>query len=160
MSGNYKALLKQHPDIKKLFNKNIEGTNFTYEHAIRVYLWDRAGYEIPGIAEATKKKLLDAVKGIPEMNGFADSLGKITKVEQGYPEPDADWVAESIIADLANVTDEIGRAEFLQEFINNANENDTENATTHDNNNNIKCEQIQVKQTRCQTNIDNERDSI
>ncbi len=122
LSGNYKALLKQHPDIKKLFNKNIEGTNFTYEHAIRVYLWDRAGYEIPGIAEATKKKLLDAVKGIPEMNGFADSLGKITKVEQGYPEPDADWVAESIIADLANVTDEIGRAEFLQEFINNANE--------------------------------------
>ena len=122
LSGNYKALLKQHPDIKKLFNKNIEGTNFTYEHAIRVYLWDKAGYDIPGIAEATKKKLLDTVKDIPEMNGFADSLSKITKVEQGYPEPDADWVAESIIADLANVTDKIGRAEFLQEFINNANE--------------------------------------
>ena len=122
LSGNYKALLKQHPDIKKLFNKKIEGTNFTYEHAIRVYLWDRAGYEIPGIAEGTKKKLLDTVKDIPEMSGFADSLGKITKVEQGYPEPDADWVADTIIADLANVTDELGRSDFLQEFINNANE--------------------------------------
>ena len=122
LSGNYKALLKQHPDIKKLFNKKIEGTNFTYEHAIRVYLWDRAGYEIPGIAEGTKKKLLDTVKDISEMSGFADSLGKITKVEQGYPEPDADWVADTIIADLANVTDELGRSDFLQEFINNANE--------------------------------------
>ena len=122
LSGNYKALLKQHPDIKKLFNKKIEGTNFTYEHAIRVYLWDRAGYEIPGIAEGTKKKLLDTVKDISEMSGFADSLGKITKVEQGYPEPDADWVADTIIADLASVTDELGRADFLQEFINNANE--------------------------------------
>ena len=119
LSGNYKALLKQHPKIKKLLNKKLEETSFTYDHAVRVYLWDKAGFETPGIAETTKQKLIDAVESFNELKGFADSLGKITKIKEGYPQPNPDWVAESIIADLAKATDEVGRSEFLKEFKNN-----------------------------------------
>ena len=122
LSGNYKALLKQHPDIKKLLGKEVPGTSFTYDTAVRVYLWDKAGFEIPGLAESTKKKLLDAVNNFSELKNFSESLGKITKVKEGYPFPDGDWVAETIISDLAKATDEIGRQQFLQEFIDNANE--------------------------------------
>ena len=122
LAGNYKALLKQHPDIKKLLNKEVPGTSFTYDTAVRVYLWDKAGFEIPGLAESTKKKLLDTVNDFSELKNFSESLGKITKVEEGYPFPDADWVSETIISDLAKATDEIGRQQFLQEFIDNANE--------------------------------------
>jgi len=120
LSGNYKALLKQHPDVKKLLQKKIEGTNFTYDHAVRVYLWNKAGFEIPGLTPTTKQKLLDAVENFQELKGFANSLGKITKVQEGYPTPNADWVAETIIADLAKATEDIGRAEFLKEFKQNA----------------------------------------
>ena len=122
ISGNYKQLLKQNPEIKKLLNKDIEGTSFSNEQAIRVYLWDKAGFEIPGIAAATKKKLIQAVENNSQMKGFADSLGKITKMPEGYVEPNIDWVAEGIVADLNTITDEIGRSQFLQEFVNNANE--------------------------------------
>tara|TARA_R100001509_G_scaffold92592_1_gene53523 strand:- start:255 stop:8291 length:8037 start_codon:yes stop_codon:yes gene_type:complete len=122
LSGNYKALLKQHPDIKKLLGKEVPDTSFTYDTAVRVYLWDKAGFEIPGLAESTKKKLLDAVNDFSELKNFSESLGKITKVKEGYPFPDGDWVAETIISDLAKATDEIGRQQFLQEFIDNANE--------------------------------------
>jgi hypothetical protein len=122
ISGNYKQLLKQNPEIKKLLNKDVEGTNFSNEQAIRVYLWDKAGFEIPGIAAATKKKLIQTVENNSQMKGFADSLGKITKMPEGYVEPNIDWVAEGIVADLNTITDEIGRSQFLQEFVNNANE--------------------------------------
>jgi len=122
ISGNYKALLKQNPEIKKLLSKNIEGTSFSYEQAIRVYLWDKAGFEIPGIAEATRKKLIKTVLDNSQMQGFANTLSRITKLEKGYIEPNADWVAEGIVADLNNVTDKIGRKQFLEEFINNVDE--------------------------------------
>ena len=116
LASNYKELLKMHPDVKKLLGEKIDGTNFTYDHAVRVYLWNKAGYEIPGMAEGTKNKLLEAVDGYPDLKSFAESLGKITKVQEGYPDPNADWVAETIISDLAKATDDIGRAQFLKEF--------------------------------------------
>ena len=122
ISGNYKALLKQNPEIKKLLSKNVEGTSFSYEQAIRVYLWDKAGFEIPGIAEATRKKLIKTVVDNSQLQGFADTLSRITKLEKGYIEPSVDWVAEGIVADLNNVTDKIGRKQFLEEFIKNADE--------------------------------------
>ena len=116
LSENYKLLKSLHPDIKKLFKEKIPGTNFTYEHAIRVYLWDQAGFEIPGIAEGTKKKLLDAVSNVKDLQVFADNLGKITKAEKGYVEPSAEWVAGSIIGDLSQATEDLGRKDFLAEF--------------------------------------------
>ena len=116
LAENYKELLKMHPDVKKLLGEKIDGTNFTYDHAVRVYLWNKAGYEIPGMAEGTKNKLLEAVDSYPDLKSFAESLGKITKVQEGYPDPNADWVAETIISDLAKATDNIGRAQFLKQF--------------------------------------------
>jgi len=119
LSSNYKKLLKQHPDVKKRLQEKVAGTNFSVDHAIRVYLWDKAGFEIPGLAEGTKQKLLKTIQSDVNLQVFADNLGIISKSEKGYVEPGTDWVAESIIADLANVTDKIGRKQFLKTFSNN-----------------------------------------
>ena len=116
LSENYKQLIKAHPDVKKRLKKNVAGTNFTIDHAIRVYLWNKAGFEIPGLAEGTKQKLLKAVETDVNLQVFAENLGIISKAEKGYVEPGVDWVAETIIADLANVTDKLGRSQFLETF--------------------------------------------
>ena len=116
LSEDYKTLLKSHPDVKKRLKENVAGTNFTVDHAIRVYLWNKSGFQIPGLAEGTKQKLLKAVETDVNLQVFANNLGIISKAKEGYVEPGTDWVAETIIADLANVTDKIGRAEFLKPF--------------------------------------------
>ena len=49
MVSEYKALQKQFPKVKR--TKKVPGTSFTVDTAIRVYLWDKAGFEIPGISK-------------------------------------------------------------------------------------------------------------
>ena len=45
ISNNYKALIKSIPNINKKLKTLVPGTNFTYDAAVRVYLWDKAGFD-------------------------------------------------------------------------------------------------------------------
>ena len=59
MADEYSALRKKSKDID--LSKNVEGTPFNNNHAVRVFLWEKAGFEIPNISEAQKKTLVDLV---------------------------------------------------------------------------------------------------
>ena len=50
MSNEYKALRKQFPNVVKGLNKKVGDTDFTLDAAIRVYLWDASGFEVPGLS--------------------------------------------------------------------------------------------------------------
>ena len=119
ITRDYKALLKAFPNVKDKLNKIVPGTSFTYDAAIRVYLWDKNGMAVPETSQAVQKALVEIVKNDPELLAFAESVGKISRRPEGYVEPDADWVAESIIGDLDAAVNKIGRKEFLAEFIKN-----------------------------------------
>ena len=43
------------PDVKKKLTKKTPDGDFTYQDAIRVYLWDKHGYDIPGLSEIDQK---------------------------------------------------------------------------------------------------------
>jgi len=116
----YKDLRKAFPNVTKKLNDIIPGTTFTYDAAVRVYLWDKAGMKIPEISKAVQKRLVDTVKGDPELQAFADGVGEISRRPEGYIKPEEDWVAETILADLDNATNKIARKEFLAEFIKNS----------------------------------------
>ena len=47
---DYSALRKKSPNVKNKLGKLVEGTTFTNDMAIRVYLFDKAGYEVPGLS--------------------------------------------------------------------------------------------------------------
>ena len=41
--------------------KKIENSSFTYDQAVRAYLWNKSGYEIPSISKVEKNKLIELV---------------------------------------------------------------------------------------------------
>jgi len=116
VANDYRDLLKKFPEVKKMLSKQIEGSSFSYDAAIRVYLWNNAGFEVPGISKRDNAMLVNLVAKDPGLTAFASSLSLISKRKEGYVEPSEDWTAESIVADLDNAVNKIGRSEYLQEF--------------------------------------------
>ena len=119
MVNDFKNLKKRFPKIK--LNKKIKGTEFTNDTAIRVYLWDKSGFDIEGLSVQKQKQLVDYVNSNPDIKKFADALSILSKRKEGYLPPSENWMMETIPTDLRNIVDKIGRKEFLQEWIENKN---------------------------------------
>ena len=118
MVDEYKALKKKFPSVSKTLNKKVPGTIWTNDTAIRTYLWNKAGFDIPGIDSATVQKLIDHVNNNPDIKAFADGLSIVTRSKEGYPAPTENWSVSSIPGDMNNLVNKISRKEFLQEWIN------------------------------------------
>ena len=119
ISSNVKALIKSIPGINKKLRTLVPGTNFTKDAAVRVYLWDKAGFDIPGLSESAKNELVNAVLNDSDLKTFADNLSILSLQEKGYTKPNDNWTVETIISDLDDISNKIGRKEYLQEFIEN-----------------------------------------
>ena len=78
IENDYIALNKEYKSIKKKLLKATDYNNFTFDQAIRVYLMDKNGIEIPGISKRDTKALIDIVKKDPKMVEYADGVSKIT----------------------------------------------------------------------------------
>ena len=122
ISNDYRVLKKTFKDVKKKLGKPTNYKNFTYDQAIRVYLWDKNGITIPGLSKTDQKKLVAIVKKDQRLIEFADILSNITKLKEGYVKPEQDWLGGSIAKDLNDVVDRIGRKRFLKDWIENKNE--------------------------------------
>jgi predicted kinase len=122
-AGDYSNLTKAFPNVKKKLNKEVESGDYTYDQAIRVYLWNKAGFEVPGLSKRDLNVLDSIVKNDPELQAFADTLGLISKKEEGYAKPGEYWLVENIASDLLS-DGSIGdaRSEFLAEWQQNADE--------------------------------------
>ena len=119
ITSDYKSLNKQMPDVKKMFTKKTPDGDFTYEDAIRVYLWDKHGHAIPGISETDQNNLANIVKKDARLLSYAEALNVISK-RSDYIAPVVGWEAFNIKMDLIDATDRVGRAEFFAEFFENA----------------------------------------
>ena len=106
------------PKVRKKLKKVIDGV-FTVDQAIRVHLWDKAGFEIPGLSKADIKTLTDYVRKDINLTAFAENLSEITMLKEGYLKPEDYWLGENITMDMNNVVDRIYRKEALTEFIEN-----------------------------------------
>ena len=115
----YRVLRKQLPSVRKKLGKLSPVKGFTFDGAIRVYLFNKAGYEIPGLAKNAQQELVRLVQSDPELRAFADGVGAISKRAEGYIKPEEGWDMGNIAADLQGVTDKISRKEFLQEWVEN-----------------------------------------
>ena len=119
MAEEYKALKKGNKDVK--LDKIIEGTPFTVDHALRTYLWEKAGHEVPGIDAAQKKQLIDYVNNNSKLVNYAETLNSITRLKNGYTKPGEYWMVENIASDLNQMVKGETRSQFLQEWIDNKN---------------------------------------
>mgnify|MGYP003131945278 CR=1 FL=1 len=120
--NDYMGLRKQNKDIVKKLSKEVEGTNFTHDQAMRVYLWNRAGFKIPDLAKTTETKLVDYIEANPKLKAYAEQFARITKVESGLKEPSAEWWGETIAGEVSNVGRGVSRKQYLQDWVDRKNE--------------------------------------
>ena len=107
---------------------------YTVEQAIRIHLWTKRGYVVPGMDEVVgKKKRKEAGPEQEKVNKWVrknfDSLEFTDAIEEAYfnnekkyPEPNDNWVSGTITTDLLEHTNEVTRAEIFQPFFDNVNE--------------------------------------
>ena len=120
IANDYKSLIRQFPEMRKKLTKKTPDGDYYYSDAVRVYLWNKAGFDIPGMSETDIKELTDLVTSDTELQAFAESIGIISKQEQGYVEPSEHWETGDIRTDLADATGRVGRKQFFGEFIENS----------------------------------------
>jgi hypothetical protein len=118
-SEDLKRLYKDIPSVKKKLNKNIKNSAFTYDQAIRSYLWEKAGYEVPGLSAKDLKQMTDVVKNDAELLAFAEGLQTVSRGD--YVKPSEHWVAETIVSDLFNLNNRSNRSKFIEEWTENKN---------------------------------------
>ena len=118
LSVDFRNLNKKMPGVKKKLRKKIPGTEFTYDQGIRVYMWNKAGVEAPGISKADKKAILKEINKSPDIMEYADNLTKITK-SPSYLTPTDSWLTNTIAQDLYGMTQGDTRKKMLAEFIEN-----------------------------------------
>ncbi len=120
VAQDFAELVKQFPNLKSKKGKNpllgnIGVGSFTKSQAIRVYLWNKQGINIPGMSKRDVEALVKAVESDNELNVFADELGLIQKGEQ-YPAPDTFWLAGDIKTDILKGLDTSFRTKLMSEF--------------------------------------------
>jgi len=130
-TDKYSKLLKSFPEVRKQLKKKLKKfkdtadhvQDYTVDQAIRVYLWNKAGFEVPGLSKRDLKALVEFVENDTKLQSFADEVGRISGKEQGYAKPGEYWLVENIKSDLFS-DGAIGdvRSEFLAEWKENVNE--------------------------------------
>tara|TARA_R100001463_G_scaffold121762_1_gene178061 strand:+ start:4 stop:2157 length:2154 start_codon:yes stop_codon:yes gene_type:complete len=119
VANDYKALNKQMPEVNKMLSKKTPDGDFTYQDAIRVYLWDKHGYKIPGLSPVDQQNLVDLVKNDGSLQSYAETLNVISKQET-YVDPGPNWETGNIRIDLVDATGRVGRKTYFAEFQENA----------------------------------------
>ena len=112
---DYRALKKELKLVPKDLRKKIPGEPFTREQAVRVYIWNQQGMEVPGISEADLKDLTEFVKNNEDLKTFADQIIYIQKGDQ-YAKPKEGWPAGSITTDLLESINTVKRAKYLEQW--------------------------------------------
>ncbi len=109
--------LKNKLDVPKDLQKETE-SGFSNEQAVRVYLWNKQGLEIPGLTKTDTKELVKQVETDLTLHEFADQIATINK--DPYTKPDKSWLAGSITSDLLRGLREVKRPKYLEEWQQNA----------------------------------------
>jgi hypothetical protein len=115
--NEYSQLTKDMPAVKKMLLTATGYSNFTYDQAMRVYLMNQNNIDIPGLSKRDLTALLDIVNSDPSLVAYADKVSAITRLDEGYVQPDdVSWLASTIELDLRSITTITKRAEYLTEW--------------------------------------------
>ena len=104
----YKELVKSLPKVKKQLTTELKKfenipdyiKNYNVDQAVRVYLWNKNGIEVPGMTKRDAKALTEFVENNPDIKAFADAVGAISKEQQSFTAPSEYWLTENIKSDL------------------------------------------------------------
>jgi len=119
---DFHALKKEISDVPKGIRKEFKDgplKGYNKETAIRTYIWNQQGMEIPGMSKTDLNNLVNYVKSNESLRTFGDRLMLITKGD-GYAKPGMSWSAGTITTDLIDGLNTTTRAKHLKEWQTNA----------------------------------------
>ena len=116
VKNDFRALSKKFKATVKKLGKLIPDGDFTYDQAIRVYLWTKAGIEVPGISKRDQAKLNKLVTEDSDLVAFADAA-LLSSKKDAWIEPGEYWNTKTLLSDLNDLTEKVNRKEYLAEFI-------------------------------------------
>ena len=122
ISRDRNSLGRRFKEIKKEFkvtpkdlkNRTPDGL-FTREQAVRVFIWDSIGKEIPGLSEKDVKELVDYVKSDRNLSEFATQVMMLNP-GKSYTTPTDTWITGNITTDLLEVLNTSRRAMHLKQW--------------------------------------------
>jgi len=115
LMNDYKQLKKQLKVVPKDLLKKVPGEPYTREQAVRVYIWNTQGMDVPGISKADLKDLTDYVSDNADLQVFADQLIAMQKGDQ-YAKPKEGWPAGTITTDLLEGLNTTKRTKYLEQW--------------------------------------------
>ena len=124
VANDFAALKKAFPSLRSSIKGNplmdqIGIGPYTKSQAMRVYMWNKQGMEIPGLSKRDQNALVKAVENDMELMSFADNVILIQKDKQ-YPAPNENWAGGTIDGDLMFSIDQTLRRKVMTEFDENA----------------------------------------
>jgi shikimate kinase len=115
----YNALAKESKQYFKMLGKKIGDTDYTYDQALRVYMWSQQGIEVPGMSKDDIVMLIKEINQIPGLIQIGNAMQVISR-QDTWMEPGEHWLSRTLISDLNGMTEKVGRKKYLQEFIENS----------------------------------------
>ena len=115
----YHQAVKTHRAAAKMLGKKITNSNFTYDQALRVYMWTQQGIEVPGMDKDDTSFLINEIMQFPQLIELGNTMQAISR-QDTWIEPSPHWMSHTLISELNSMTEKVGRKKYLQEFIENA----------------------------------------
>ena len=116
----YIALRTADRKVFKMLGKKVQGSDYyTYDHALRVYMWTQQGIEIPDMSKDDVRFLINTIKANPKLIELGNAMQAISR-QDTWVEPDEHWLSRTLVSDLNSMTERVGRKKYLQEFIENS----------------------------------------
>ena len=120
LSADYSALEKRLGSMKTVIKKdskvNLEKAKMNSDQAVRVFIYDKLGYDIPGLKQNEIDNLVGIVNGDPRLKQYAEGVMSITKTDRVFPRPGETWYSSNIRYELFKYATEGVRGEFLKEW--------------------------------------------
>ena len=114
-ANDFMALKEQFKGLPKTLETETGVGKFTYQHALRTYMWTTQGMSIPGLSKADARKLNKFITDDAQLQAFADQLISIQKGKP-YPEPGKDWLGGNLTTDIIGGINKVNRAEYQQQW--------------------------------------------
>jgi len=113
LGRDFKALKKTLKIVPKNLKKKVPGEPFTIEQAVRVWIWNQIGKDVPGLDDADVKLLVDYVNARPDLKVFGTEIMKLNK-GTAYISPSDSWNTGTITTDLLETLNTTKRKQYLE----------------------------------------------
>jgi len=114
-ANDFMALKEQFTGLPKTLETETGVGKFTYQHALRTYIWTQQGMSIPGLSKTDVKRLNKFITDDAKLQAFADQLMSIQKGKP-YPKPGKEWLGGNLTTDIIGGINKVNRKEYQQEW--------------------------------------------